>query len=102
MKLSDVKREVQLFVCTNARRADDPLGGGCGGRGDEVHRALKDAIGRRRAWQHVWIAKASCLGVCPKVGCTVAVTPSGALLDEVTPEDADAVLDSLLSCSRTS
>jgi (2Fe-2S) ferredoxin len=96
VKISAVKRRVQLFVCTNARRADDPLGGGCGSRGEAVHRALQEAIARRRAWQNVWLAKASCLGVCPKQGCTIAVTPSGALLDEVEVDDADAVLDTLL------
>ncbi|MEO7096138.1 MAG: hypothetical protein ABI175_22945 [Polyangiales bacterium] len=96
MKISEVKRRVQLFVCTNSRRGDDPLGGGCGTRGDDVHRALTAAIARRRAWQHVWLARSSCLGVCPKQGCTVAVTPTGALLDEVEADDADAVLDALL------
>jgi (2Fe-2S) ferredoxin len=96
VKISPVKRRVQLFVCTNARPMTDPLGGGCAARGEEVHRALQDAIARRRAWQHVWLAKSSCLGVCPKVGCTIAVTPTGALLDEVEADDADAVLDALL------
>ena len=100
MKISEVKRRVSLFVCTNARRADDPLGGGCGARGEEVHAALQAAIARRRAWQGVWLAKSSCLGVCPRVGCTIAVTPTGALLDEVVTADADAVLDALLGPSR--
>ena len=91
-----MKRKVQLFVCTNSRRADDPLGGGCGARGDEVHRAFQEAIARRRAWQDLWLAKASCLGICPVRGCTVAVTPTGALLDEVVAADVDEVLDALL------
>ena len=101
MKVSDVKRRAQLFVCTNGRRADDVLGGGCGARGEAVHDALRDAIARRRAWQHVWLAKVGCLGVCPKVGCTIAVTPTGALLDEVEATDADAVLDALLGAKPT-
>ena len=96
MKISEVRRKVQLFVCTNARRADDPLGGGCGARGEGVYRALQQAVARRRAFQDVWLARASCLGVCPGHGCTVAVTPAGSLVDEVEPDDAEALLDALL------
>lgn len=99
MKISGVRRRLQLFVCTNQRRDDDPLGGGCGARGEAVYRALKLAIDRRAAWKSVWIAQTSCLGVCPKSGCTITVAPTGALLDEAEPDDADAILDAMLGAN---
>jgi (2Fe-2S) ferredoxin len=97
VKVSSVRRRLQLFVCTNQRRDDDPLGGGCGARGEEVHAAFVRAIATRRAWSSVWLARASCLGVCPRVGCAVAVAPGGALIEEVVGSDAEAILDAMLA-----
>jgi len=96
VKISAVKRRALLFVCTNRRAPTDPLGAGCGQRGESVYEALRDAIGRRGAWRDVWLTKTHCLGVCPKSGCTVALAPSGGCIEEVEAEDADALLDAAL------
>jgi (2Fe-2S) ferredoxin len=93
MKLSTLRRRAQIFVCTNRRDAGDPLGAGCGDRGEAVHEALRTAIGSRRAWTDVWLARTGCLGVCPKHGCTVALAPSGGVVEEVEPDDVDTLLD---------
>ena len=90
-------RRIQLFICTHRREPTDPLGGGCGARGQAVHDALVDELGRRRAWAQVWLARSSCLGICPATGCAVAVSPGGARLDEVGPSDVEPLLDAVLS-----
>lgn len=82
----------QIFVCVNRRAADDPLGGGCADRGEAVHEALRAELSARGDRSSVWLAKSYCLGICPKVGCSVAIAPGKALLTEVTPDDVPAVL----------
>lgn len=88
MKLSPYRPRAQLLVCTHERAASDPLGGGCGARGEEVFAALKE----RARGGSLWVARASCLGLCPKRGCTVAIAPAMQYLVEVEPADVDAVL----------
>lgn len=90
----------RIFVCTNARSPGDPLGAGCGDAGIAVHAAVLAELGRRRAYGAAWLAKTGCLGRCPRVGCTVVVTPSGATHDEVTPVDAPTLVDAALGALR--
>jgi hypothetical protein len=66
---------LHLFVCAN-RREGSPLGPGCGARGDALYDALKAEVSARHAVNEVWVTKTSCLGICPKVGATVARYPS--------------------------
>lgn len=40
----------------------------------------------------MWLAKTYCLGICPKVGACVAISPGKILLTEVLPEDVPEVL----------
>lgn len=88
MKLSPYRPRVQLLVCTNQRAESDPLGGGCGVRGESVFAELK----ARTRGSDIWVARASCLGLCPKSGCTVAIAPAMRYLIEVDDSDVDAVL----------
>ena len=97
MKVEAGAPRIQLFVCTHARPASDPLGAGCGARGQAVHDALVAEVGRRGAWRRTWLARTSCLGMCPALGCSVAVSPTGARLDEVTVEDVGPLLDAVLA-----
>lgn len=84
---------LHLFVCAN-RREGSPLGPGCGDRGDEVYDALKREVAARGAVASTWITKTSCLGICPRSGCTVARYPGGgSIVTEVTPADAPALLE---------
>lgn len=87
--------EVFLFVCTNRRPADNPLGAGCGGPGDELHQALRQGLQRRGASSRVWLARSSCLGMCPRVGAAVAL--GGDLFTEVSPAESSWLIDRALS-----
>jgi (2Fe-2S) ferredoxin len=87
-----VPARAQLFVCVNRRAPDDPLGGGCSVRGEAVYDALRTAIEAAGQRSAVWLAKTYCLGICPKVGCCVAISPGKTILTEVTPDDVPAVL----------
>jgi (2Fe-2S) ferredoxin len=82
-----------FFVCANRRNPNDPLGAGCGDRGDAVYAALKDEVARRGAFRAVWVTRTQCLGVCPRQGCTVAVYPRAQVLADVSVADARALFD---------
>lgn len=91
MKLATLRPHAHVHVCTHRRRDDDPLGGGCGERGEAVFAALARERVRRGLLREIWLSGSSCLGQCPKAGCTVAI---GTLhLVEVTADDVPAVLD---------
>jgi (2Fe-2S) ferredoxin len=82
-----------LFVCSNRRPADSPLGPGCGTAGEEVFAALKQAVlGKGRA-ASVWVTQTQCLGICPKRGATVAIYPEGAIFAEAVTADVAALLE---------
>lgn len=91
MKVAALHPVAHVHVCTHRRSATDPLGPGCGARGDAVFEALGKERTRRRLVRDVWLARSSCLGQCPATGCTVAIGPQH--LVEVEPGDAGAVLD---------
>ena len=86
MKLSPYKPRVHFYVCVNRRDASDPLGEGCGERGEAVFAELK----ARRS--PAWVTRTQCLGLCPKRGCTVAIAPSMQYVVEVEPSDVDALV----------
>jgi predicted metal-binding protein len=88
-----IKPVLHVFVCTN-RRADTGLGPGCGERGEAVYDALKREVSARGAVSETWITKTHCLGICPRVGATIARYPPDdqPILTEVTPEDARSLL----------
>jgi predicted metal-binding protein len=87
---------VHLFVCANARDPNDPLGGGCGPRGERVFRALKEAVRSKGLVTSVWITRTACLGLCPKTGCAVTIAPSMEYLVDVEETEALALLDSAI------
>lgn len=77
-----------VFVCVNRRPATDPLGAGCGDRGDALYAAAKRVVNASGRASSVWVTRTLCLGVCPKVGATVALYPRGGLHTECAPDDA--------------
>lgn len=86
---------VHLFVCAN-RREGSPLGPGCGDRGEAVYAAMKAEVAKRGRVVDVWVTKTSCLGICPKSGCTVARYPAAApstIIADVEPSDAAALVE---------
>jgi (2Fe-2S) ferredoxin len=87
VKPSPYRARVQIFVCANRRAAGDPLGEGCGDRGDAVFAALK-----KRPASGVWVTRTHCLGLCPKRGCTVTIAPAMQSFVEVEESDLDAIL----------
>ena len=95
MKVASLKPRAHLFVCTHRRRDHDPLGGGCRERGEAVFSALKSHVNAAGLASTVWVAKTSCLGMCPRVGCTVGVAPGPRYIVEVEVADAGALLEAV-------
>lgn len=91
---SNLKPRVHLFVCTNRRPDDSPLGAGCGG--DELYATLKKVALARGQAASVWVTATACLGLCPKVGSAVAIYPSQRLVTSVGVEDAQRLYDEAL------
>ncbi|MFI5299718.1 MAG: hypothetical protein ACHREM_16655 [Polyangiales bacterium] len=100
MKRSLIAPEAHLFVCTNRRDADSPLGAGCGDRGEALYSALKREVSQRGLVRALWVARSQCLGLCPRVGCAVASTPGPAYWIEATSEDAQTIAADALARAR--
>lgn len=92
MRDAGLRPKLHLFVCGNRRDEASPLGAGCAERGDLVYEELKREVAARGAYSSVWVTKTHCLGVCPKMGATVAVYPSGRIVADVLPGDAPTLL----------
>jgi (2Fe-2S) ferredoxin len=86
----------QIFVCVNRRAPGDPLGAGCADHGEAVYAALKREVTTTRNAARVWVTRTHCLGICPRVGATVARYPISALYTEVDSSDAAALLQTAL------
>jgi len=56
-----------------------------------VYDRLKDEVTLRSHVNDVWVTRTQCLGICPRVGATVAVYPRGCILTEVHGADAPAL-----------
>lgn len=92
MERAPFEPEGQVFVCVNRRPPGDPLGEGCGPRGDAVYDAAKAEVGRLRLVRAVAVTRTYCLGQCPRRGTTAVLGPSGATFVEVEPEDVPALV----------
>jgi (2Fe-2S) ferredoxin len=88
-------RQRYLFVCIN-RRPDDHPKGSCAARGaEQVHAALKRALGERGlARLEARACTSSCLDVCSR-GVTVLVEPDHVFLGGVTEADVPAIVEGL-------
>ncbi len=85
-----------LFVCGNRREAGSSLGEGCAERGDAIYDALKHEVEQRALTRTVWVTRTHCLGICPKLGATVALYPHGNIWVRTEPGDAAALVDAAL------
>lgn len=92
MRASPLAPAAHLYVCTNPRPADDPLGEGCGARGVAAYEALRAEVSRRGLSGRVWVTRTLCQGLCPKTGACVSVAPGGAMMVDVVPGDAPALI----------
>lgn len=100
MKPARMRPVVQLFVCCNARSADDPLQSACGTHGALVLNALKRKVSAQGRLRDVWVSKTACLGQCPREGCSVVLSPSGEQWVDVTESDCDALLAHSMGTKR--
>ncbi len=91
----------QLFVCTNARRPDDPLRSGCGAAGPVVFQSLKKRVLGAGLGARVWVTSTGCQGQCPAHGCAVVLQPRDEHLVEVSEGDVDALLQRALTPRAT-
>jgi predicted metal-binding protein len=97
MKVASLKPRAHLFVCTHRRPDNDPLGGGCRERGEAVFSALKAEASSTGHAAVLWVAKSSCLGICPRAGCTVGIAPGPRYLVEVVADDAAAIVEAVMT-----
>lgn len=100
MKPAPLRPRVQLFVCTNAREASDPLRSACGTHGPRVYQALKRGVATAGRSVDVWVTRTLCLGQCPASGCAVAIQPGNEHWVDVTEGEADALLEHALTTAR--
>jgi (2Fe-2S) ferredoxin len=101
MRPSDFAPEVHLFVCTNHRAADSPLGTGCAESGEALYDALKKEVAARRDFARVWVTQTACMGICPKRGAACARYPEAAIFTEVDASDATAIYDGTHETKKT-
>jgi hypothetical protein len=92
MKLVTRRPNRHLLVCINRRPATDPLGAGCGDRGDAVYQACKRMVAKHQAWGSHWVTRTYCLGQCPAIGTAATLYPAGQVLTEVTEADIPELL----------
>jgi (2Fe-2S) ferredoxin len=93
MRPASLAPYLHFLVCANRRPPDSPLGAGCSHSGDSLFEALKNEVLARGRVADVWVTKTFCLGVCPRLGATVAVYPKGLLLTEALPGDAPTLYE---------
>jgi hypothetical protein len=93
MRPSDFVPEVHLFVCTNHRAADSPLGTGCAAAGEALYDALKKEVAARRDFTRVWVTQTACMGICPARGAACARYPDAKIFTEAEASDAQAIYD---------
>lgn len=87
---------VQIFVCTNLRSVNDPLGCSCAAAGSSaVYEALRAAVFRRGRQAQVWVTRTGCMVHC-KQGPTVVVYPAGDWYTRVSPDQAEAIVQRYL------
>jgi (2Fe-2S) ferredoxin len=93
MRASEFAPEVHLYVCTNRRAPDSPLGTGCAASGEALYDALKKEVAMRRDFKRVWVTQTACMGVCPKRGAACARYPEATIFTEVEASDAKVIYD---------
>jgi len=81
-----------LFVCGNARPADDPRGSCDASGGGALHKAFKLAVAGRGLQRTVRTNKAGCLDQCEH-GPTVVVYPEGVWYGPVGADDVAEIVD---------
>jgi (2Fe-2S) ferredoxin len=89
--------QMHLLVCTNLRPEDAPLPCCARAGGLEVAEALRRAVGSAGLSGRVWVTQTGCLTFCNRIGATVVAYPGARWFTEVRPEDAPALLSSLLT-----
>lgn len=102
MRPSSLRPIAQVFVCTHARRPDDPLRSGCGASGPALFTALKKAVTEGGVAGRVWITATGCQGHCPRTGCSVTLHPKNEHLIEAAEPDAREILRAALTPRTTS
>jgi hypothetical protein len=85
----------QILVCVNRRPDGDPLGTGCGDRGEAVYSAMRRGLSPAGLSGAMWVTRTHCQGICPAIGACVTLpsaSEGGDMLTEVTPADVPAIV----------
>ena len=92
MKESNNQYRKQIFVCCNTK-AD---GSGCGPKGAEALREnLKTMVREKGLNREIRVVKSGCLDYCTQ-GIAAVIYPEGKTFTEISPADADGLMDELL------
>lgn len=97
MRPAVLRPVAHVFVCTNVRRANDPLRSGCGTAGPTLFTRLKRLALEGAVASRVWITATGCQGHCPKEGCAVSLYPACSHFIEAHEEDAHEILRAALA-----
>ncbi len=97
MRPSEFVPQSHIFVCTNHRAENSPLGTGCAEAGVALFDVLKKEVAARRDFTRVWITQTGCMGICPKQGAACAIYPKAKILTEVEAGDAKVIYAEALS-----
>jgi (2Fe-2S) ferredoxin len=93
------KRERYLWVCTNERPENHPMGS-CARKGSRaLLDALKRGVAERGLRERVRVCASSCLDVC-WAGMAIAVMPDHTVYGRVQPSDVPEILDTLARGGR--
>ncbi len=90
------KRERYVWVCTNERKKDHPLGSCTHHGGPALQEKLKRAVNERGLKSKLRVMTSSCLDVCWN-GAAMAVMPDGVFVGGASAEDAETILEALLT-----
>lgn len=95
MQRASLVPKAHIFVCANHRDESNPLGPGCGDRGEALFNELKREVAKRGALATLWVTKTHCLGICPKQGAACALYPKQLIITEAEPSDASKLVNLL-------
>ncbi|MBI5201420.1 MAG: (2Fe-2S) ferredoxin domain-containing protein [Elusimicrobia bacterium] len=93
MEKKSVPFEKTVFVCTNVREGKAACANP-GAGGDEICRALKEAVKEAGLKSKIRVARSGCLDRCAE-GPNLFVYPSGEWYSKVAPEDVPALVKKL-------
>lgn len=100
MKRSPLPYKQVVFVCTNARKPGERISCAGEGRcGEEILEKLKHYIKKNNLKDVARAAKSGCQEKC-EIGPNAMIMPQNELLSDLSPADADRIIETYLAPLR--